>query len=525
MSKERKTKKSPANMVKGSSSLGIKLSLHTFGRMLTIFLALDLLLALLVIGGTLWLAEVNGTYFLSQPLISEAILPGAAPIPLPDYEITALTEKHTALLVPENDLGKGQDERFAAIKLPKRSKLEQKIHQYTPLKEYTVERTFTSTSQSKSARSEFRSLTYHMDILSADVSISYALGEALYRQYYLAGILLAAELLLLFTGMCKSTAKIRKILLPLSQMTEQAQTLSAAGGFPAGEMEELRSWAGTIHTIDASKLDKRIPVDDADNELSVLALAINSMLNRIDEAYNSQMRFVSDASHELRTPISVIQGYVNLLDRWGKNDEATMQESIDAIKSEAESMKDLIEQLLFLARGDNETLHLSPEYFDLVEIMEEVKKEAALIDLQHKFASSSSGICFIHADRQLIKQALRILVENSIKFTPAAGTIALHVQTEANTVRLSVRDEGIGIAAQDLPYIFDRFYRSDSSRARKTGGSGLGLSIMKWIIDRHGGSIEVISRKEIGTRTTIIFPEQSPSWPDDNSYTEEDTSA
>ncbi|MEL7656833.1 MAG: HAMP domain-containing sensor histidine kinase, partial [Bacillota bacterium] len=209
---------------------------------------------------------------------------------------------------------------------------------------------------------------------------------------------------------------------------------------------------------------------------------------------------------ELRTPISVIQGYVNLLDRWGKNDEATLQEAIDAIKSEAESMKELIEQLLFLARGDNETLHLDLEIFDSSEIIGEVLKEAQLIDSLHTFRIKSKTTAFVNADRQLLKQAIRIMVENSIKYTPDQGEIIVSVEEENEMVRISVQDNGIGIDPQNLPYIFDRFYRSDESRARKTGGSGLGLAIMKWIIDRHGGTIEVLSRKDIGTRTTIVLP-------------------
>ena len=132
-----------------------------------------------------------------------------------------------------------------------------------------------------------------------------------------------------------------------------------------------------ISSIDANKLDKRISIDSSQEELKELAAAINDMLNRINDSYQSQVRFVSDASHELRTPIPVIQGYVNLLDRWGKRDEKTMQESIDAIKSETQHMKELVEKLLFLARGDNETIQLYREDIDICQIVEEIVREAA----------------------------------------------------------------------------------------------------------------------------------------------------
>ncbi|MBK5246434.1 MAG: ATP-binding protein [Peptostreptococcaceae bacterium] len=199
-----------------------------------------------------------------------------------------------------------------------------------------------------------------------------------------------------------------------------------------------------------------------------------------------------------------------LLDRWGKNDPETMQEAIDAIKSESENMKDLVEQLLFLARGDNETLQLYLEVFDCGELVEEILQETQMIDSYHRFRKKEGTSGLINADRQLMKQAIRILADNSIKYTPQDGEIVVSVNAdnaEQGFVRISVQDNGIGIDPDNIPYIFDRFYRSDESRAKKTGGSGLGLAIMKWIIDRHAGTIEVISRKDIGTRTTIIMPE------------------
>ena len=202
----------------------------------------------------------------------------------------------------------------------------------------------------------------------------------------------------------------------------------------------------------------------------------------------------------------MIQGYANLLDRWGKHDEKTMQEAIDAIKSETENMKSLVEQLLFLARGDNETIHMVKTVFDSGKVVEEIVRETRLIDPAHTFAIEVDGPAYIEADQQLIKQALRILVDNSIKYTPSGGEIRLKVKKEEGKVKIQVQDSGIGIAPEDVARIFDRFYRSDESRARKTGGSGLGLAIAKWIVDHHGGDYEVMSRVDIGTRITLVFP-------------------
>jgi len=217
------------------------------------------------------------------------------------------------------------------------------------------------------------------------------------------------------------------------------------------------------------------------------------------------LTFVSDASHELRTPISVIQGYANLLDRWGKNDEKTLQESIDAIKDETANMKGLVEQLLFLARGDNNTMALQIERFELSVLAVEVLRETQMIDGGHEYDSSVAPV-FINADKSLIKQATRILIDNAMKYTPSGKRITISVSDADGYARLTVQDEGIGIAPDAVPQIFDRFFRADESRARATGGTGLGLSIAKWITERHGGHMEVLSRQDIGTRISIVLP-------------------
>ena len=334
---------------------------------------------------------------------------------------------------------------------------------------------------------------------------SYDIGEDLLQIIVYAIILLAVECLLLMHYIIKGTSSIRKTLQPISEMAKTTKALNAQMTSPGG-VDGIQNLTGAISRIDAKQLDMRISVDDSQKELKDLAMSINLMLNRINAAYQSQMRFVSDASHELRTPISVIQGYANLLDRWGKNDAKMLQESIDAIKDETDNMKTLVEQLLFLARGDNESLQLQLESFDICDLVEEIIRDAQVIDTSHTFLKQFDQSVLITADRHLMKQAIRILLDNSIKYTPANETISLKIQHDDYHVKIIVQDNGIGIAPEDLPHIFDRFYRSDESRARKTGGSGLGLSIAKWIVERHNGHFEVLSRVDIGTRTTIVLP-------------------
>ena len=261
-------------------------------------------------------------------------------------------------------------------------------------------------------------------------------------------VLLVFQLLSLISNLFKNAGTIKKTLRPIQDLAAAAARLNTVSGMSP---EELQALAGKLDQINATHLDTRIPVTGQQKELKTLAEAINAMLDRINEAYRSQMRFVSDASHELRTPIAVIQGYANMLNRWGKDDPETRQEAIDAIAAEAASMKELVEQLLFLARGDNESMHVEFENFDLTAVAAEVLRETEMIDQTHQFSARWEESVTIHADVGLIKQAMRILVDNSIKYTPAGGRIRLGVEKRDGTARLTVQDEGQGIDAESLP--------------------------------------------------------------------------
>jgi len=349
------------------------------------------------------------------------------------------------------------------------------------------------------------SFTYSVSLTQGTSAyrISVALGTFFHFFRYAFAALLVCELLMLLSQLPKDRKIVRRTLDPISELAEAAKSLNRAGNqFDPAKMEAL---AGKLEGINAARLDTRIPVDETQEELKPLAMSINDMLDRINASYRAQVRFVSDASHELRTPISVIQGYASLLDRWGKNDEKTLQESITAIKGEAANMKELVEQLLFLARGDNNTIALQREEFSLSELAGEVIRETQLIDSAHRFEVRGMEVG-VNADRSLVKQALRILVDNAIKYSDAGGTILISTEREADFARLSVTDDGIGIAPEAVPQIFDRFYRADESRARATGGAGLGLSIAQWIATRHGGHMEVLSRVGIGTKVMLALP-------------------
>ena len=259
-------------------------------------------------------------------------------------------------------------------------------------------------------------------------------------------------------------------------------------------------------TLSANNLSNRINIAGTKNELKDLALVINNMLDRIERSYNSQKQFVSDASHELRTPIAVIQGYINMLDRWGKDDPAVLDESISAITQEMNSMKDLVESLLFLARHDKKTLMLEIEVFDPCEVAAAVHREAKLISSGYVFTLSPLEHCMIQADKNMVKQVLRVLCDNAVKYTPEGGQIRIGVQAAAEGCLLSVTDTGTGIKAEDLPKIFDRFYRSDSARTAQLSGHGLGLSIARIIVLAHGGKMNVRSKNGAGSTFIVQLP-------------------
>jgi signal transduction histidine kinase len=161
---------------------------------------------------------------------------------------------------------------------------------------------------------------------------------------------------------------------------------------------------------------------------------------------------------------------------------------------------------LFLARSDKNTQKIEKENFYINELIEDVISETKLIDASHEILCSHNEPAMINADLSLIKQALRILIDNSIKYTPDGGKITVSSRVTKKQLLITVEDTGSGISKEDLPYIFDRFYRADKSRTKKTGGTGLGLAIARWIIEKHEGTISIESKLNEGTKAIISIP-------------------
>ena len=186
--------------------------------------------------------------------------------------------------------------------------------------------------------------------------------------------------------------------------------------------------------------------------------------------------------------------------------KTVLDEGINAIAQETASMKELVESLLFLARHDKKTLMMEMSSFDVLDVVSELHKEAVMVTPEDTFVLSPSDHCVVEADRGMIKQVMRILCDNAVKYTPKGGTITIGVQRKPGGCTLSLSDTGPGIAPEELPKIFERFYRSDSARKAESSGHGLGLSIARIIVVAHGGKLRVRSKVGAGTTFSIDLP-------------------
>ena len=254
-------------------------------------------------------------------------------------------------------------------------------------------------------------------------------------------------------------------------------------------------------SLGAGNLSRRIAGIESRDEVGRLAGAFNGMLARLEESFQREKQFTSDASHELRTPVSVIMAYAENLTAHAPDQET--EEQAAAILLESRRMHSIIAQLLALTRGYEGKYRLEREEVPLrdmvADVLAELTEEAAANEIS--LTEQVPEEIRLSADQSLMTQLLLNLVENGIKYGKPGGTVAVRAAEQDGHILLTVRDDGIGIEEKDLPRIFDRFYRAD--RARDRSGSGLGLSIVKWIVELHGWSIQAASKPGQGTVFTI----------------------
>lgn len=281
-------------------------------------------------------------------------------------------------------------------------------------------------------------------------------------------------------------------------------------GLASRAMYPLTQIAETAQTIVAADdLARRIPTPTTQDELGSLINTINQMLERLEKVFTTQQQFVADISHELRTPVTAIQGNIEIIKRFG-NDPASVQ----AIEKEAQRMARLIGDLLMLARVEVGQLPLMKTQVELDTLLLEIYNQARLLSQDRlKITLGDFEHIVIDADSDRLKQLLLNLITNALKYTPDGGIVALNMRRLDTDAEITVSDTGIGIPPDDLPHIFDRFYRVDKARSRNEGGAGLGLSIAQWIAEAHGGQLSVQSKLGKGSTFTLHLPLSSTAAP------------
>ena len=255
------------------------------------------------------------------------------------------------------------------------------------------------------------------------------------------------------------------------------------------------------------ELSKRIPVLKIKDELGQLALTFNEMMNRLENSFAQMRQFSSDASHELRTPLTVLKGQNELvLSKQRKLEE--YQEVISSNLEEINYMSKVLEDLFALSKSDENQVNLDCKPVDLRALVEEVCKHAEVLAEEKNMEIVIAFLepAEVKGDEVRLRQMVWNVLQNGIKYTQRGGELKIALQNEDKFVLLSIQDTGIGIPEEDLPLIFNRFYRVDKARTRDEGGSGLGLSICKQIAEAHKGKIEVESKLGVGTRFKIRLP-------------------
>jgi two-component system sensor histidine kinase ArlS len=258
-------------------------------------------------------------------------------------------------------------------------------------------------------------------------------------------------------------------------------------------------------SVDAEMLDVRLP-DLGGNEIGDLARSLNGLIDRLRRRADMQTRFVADASHELATPVAGIRGYLGILRSWGADEPEIREEALEAIDRESTRMVRLTRQLLGLIRSEKE-LEFHSSHHDINAVIRQVLADAATryADKALEFIGPDGETLILFGDPDRMEDIVSILVDNAAKYTQGGGTVMVKTSPRRGDVVIEVSDSGPGIPEEDLPNIFERFYRGDLSRS-DAGGFGLGLAIAKQLIESAGGLIDVTSEEYVGTTFTVRVP-------------------
>ena len=314
----------------------------------------------------------------------------------------------------------------------------------------------------------------------------------------------------------RSTKQIDQALHGLVRTLATADALAlavAAGGgifLARRALKPVDKIAETAQEIGETDLSRRINVNTKD-ELGRLAATLNAMIGRLEKAFQRQKQFTSDASHELRAPLAVIEAESSLALQ-KERPPSDYRQSLETISQESKQMSSLIEQLLTLARADAGKEQWNFTDVNLGRVITNLSADVEVL-CQEKGLSCQLGQIqdlVVKGDAARLRELFMNLLDNAIRYTPAPGTVSVSLHREGEMAIVAIKDTGVGIAAEDMPFIFERFYRVDKARSRAQGGTGLGLAICRYIAEAHGGKIEVESQVGVGSTFSVWLPLLSP---------------
>jgi heavy metal sensor kinase len=314
----------------------------------------------------------------------------------------------------------------------------------------------------------------------------------------------------------RSIAELERTLAMVATALLLLAPLVVAGGallgytLAARALAPVRKMAATARDITERDLDRRLDLELPDDELGELAATLDSMLARLQNAFEGLKRFTADASHELRAPLAALRTEAEVTLEHPRT-AAEYRESLARIGAQLVEVSEMVDDLLLLARADAGREALDRHRINLADLLQDVERRwrprASRADLILRVQPAD---VWVHVDRGHLRRAIDNLLDNAVRYTPPGGTISISAHREGDAV-IMVADTGRGIAPEHLNHLFERFYRADSARAQKDGGSGLGLSLVDWIVRAHGGTVDVSSRVGAGTTVRLRLPLETQS--------------
>jgi len=285
--------------------------------------------------------------------------------------------------------------------------------------------------------------------------------------------------------------------------------VAGIGGYwlASRNLAPLEWMAAQARRITHSNLETRLDIGAAAEELAVLAASFNELLSRLDQSFDHMRRFVADASHELRTPISIIRGEADVALSHDRS-AAEYRQTLAIILDESRRLSRLVDDLLNLARADAGRVKLQAQEFYLDDLLGECCRSAQSLASARRIALECrcpEDVAF-RGDEELVRRMVMNLIDNAIRYTPEGGSVTAALEAGGDGVAIRISDTGTGISAEAAPHVFERFYRGDKARSRQDGGFGLGLAIVKWIAESHQGGVELESTPGVGSTFTVTLP-------------------